>query len=256
MSVKLSWQVDLAVAVFGDSAPQEVTLAVMRGGGGDRLMGPWRAGLAALEGAVNHGAFCGAKISPTESRMELLHAGVDSHDDVQARFSIAGVDPGAWRIITALAVFFTYGAPAPAVRIIAKSTPQRIPTITETKVWSLPYPALPDRLPFGLEREEEDPGSYDVLVRIRFKKKLDAKSKLQVLLAMSSWSTLLFGGYPNDGEDMTSCSTSSNEAYMVDPRTVEYAAEYRGHSAGLDAAVLMALWFHQKGSAVESVLIE
>ena len=256
MSVKLSWKVDLAVAVFGDSAPQEVTLAVIQGGDGDPMLGAWRAGLAALAGAVNHGAFCGAKINPTESRMDLLDVGVDSNNDVQARFSIAGVDPGAWRTITALAVFFTYGSPAPAVRMIAKSTPGRVRPITEAKVWSLPYPGLPDRLPFRLEREEEDPGSYDVLVRIRFKKKLDAKTKLQVLLAMKSWSTLLFGGYPNDGEDMTGCSTSSNEAYLIDPRTVEYGAEYRGHSAGLDAAVLMALWFHQKGAAIESVLIE
>jgi hypothetical protein len=255
MSVKLSWKVDLDVSVSGDRAPQEILLTVSRGSPIDAsLLAPFRAGMADLTNCVNHGAMCGAKIEPTESAMRLVELAVNPDGDLQTRFEIAGVDPGAWRTITALAVFFTYGSTSPAVRIASSSNVSNRSAITQSKVWSLPYPGLPEILPFRLEREENP--TFDVLLRIRFRKKLDAETKKAVLGAMKSWSTLLFGGYPDDGEDMTACSTSSNEAYMIDPRTVEYAAEYRGHAAALDAAVLIAIWFHERGVAVESVLIE
>jgi hypothetical protein len=255
MTVKLGWKVDLAVEVFGDKLPQEVELTVRRGTRDERLLGSWRGGFADLANAVSHGAMCGANIAPADSRLEVLDIAMVPTGDIRTVFRIAGIDPGAWRTITALAVFFTYGAPSPAVEIAARSTGAKRPAISEKTVWSLPYPGLPKKLPFELDREE-DPTSFDILIRIRFRKKLDNKTKLTVLLAMKAWSTLLLGGYPEDGEDMTTCSTSSREAYLIDPRTVEYSAEYRGHIAGLDAAVLMALWFHENGAPVEAVLIE
>jgi hypothetical protein len=257
MSVKLSWKVNLAVSVSAAPNQQEVLLVVGRGSPiGDTLLAPWRSGMADLANCVNHGAMCGERLAPSDSLMELIDVGVDTNGDIRTRFTIAGIDPGAWRTITALAVFFTHGSAAPAVQISSPSRAAKgATTITQAKVWSLAYPGLPERLPFRLDREE-DPTSYEVLLRIRFRKKLDAETKKTVLGAMKSWTTLLFGGYPNDGEDMTSCSISRTEAYLVDPRTVEYAAEYRGDSAGLDAAVLMALWFHERGTPIESVSIE
>src|SRR5262245_24375662 len=116
MSVKLSWKVALTVAVSGDRAPQEIELIVGRGTPIEStLLAPWRAGIAALADCVNHGAMCGASIDPIASAMDVHDIAVNTDGDLVTRFRITGVDPGAWRTVTALAVFFTYGSSKPAV---------------------------------------------------------------------------------------------------------------------------------------------
>ena len=260
MPIKLGWKVQLEVAVRADPAPQETTITIGASPGWDPMLEAFRRGMKDLATAVDHGAMCGALIKPSASSMKILDVEITKTGELQARVEVAGIDPGAWRTITSLVVFFTYGSRAPRVRISSVPSSRsprgaRPELVTERTVWDLPYPRLPAVLPFRLERDDEHPAD-DVVLRVRFRTKVPARRKLPILLAFKTWASLLVGGYPHDDEDMTTCSTSSFEADFVDPRTLEYVADYRGHLAGLDAAVMMAWWFHEHGTLVESVTIE
>ena len=256
MSIHLSWNVKLHMHAYADRKPQETEVSFFFGRSvEDQEIDNWQIGLESLALAVNHGALCGDQIAPGQSALKPLGVEKIGDEGVRLQFEIAGIDPGGWRVIAGLMVMSTYGAENPVVEISSAREKGRT-VIKDTQVWDLAYPAIPSQLPFSLQRDEPSPSSYDVLLQIRFHKDLTEAQAEEVVSALSAWSSTLFGGYAEDETDLLDCSTDSHEVYMVDPRTVEYAAAYTGSEAGLDAAVMMALWFHENLAAVESMTIE
>lgn len=256
MTLNLSWDARLHLITHTDKKVQETTINLFFGRAvEDQDIDNWKKGLESLALAVNHGAFCGDKIPPVESTMIPLEVDRSGNESLRLRFKISGICQGGWRVIANLMLMSTYGSRNPVVEIASKIQKGR-PVVKDMEVWDLKYPAIPSRMPFAFYRSEPNPSSYDVLLQIRFVKDLSKEQTEEVLSALLSWSSMLFGGYAEDNSDLLDCTTDSQEVYMIDPRTVEYSAAYTGDESGLDAAALIACWFHENLSPVESMTIE
>lgn len=256
MSVSLSVPIRLAVSVFTDPPPQRVTVTAHSDDPlDDGRVAAWRARYESLAAVVNHGGLCGRHLRPGDSSMSLLTVDRVGEGDVQVTFEIAGVDPGAWRVVAGIVATDCSTLRDPRASIVASAVGRR-PVLGEGDVWDVPYPEAPDRPPFVVDHPEPDPTSYDCLVRIRFAHPLDPPDVAEVTAAVLSWRDIAFGGFPEEGGDPLETGASGDEAYLVDSRTVEYPTMYRGAEAAFDVLVAMAVWFHERRAPVEVVEIQ
>lgn len=210
-----------------------------------------------IANVANHGGLCGAAVPPEASSMqvETTIQRKGSHG-LTFRIKVAGLDPGAWRVICGVLVGISYYSfPMAAISITSLNKSDR-PSLTESQVWELSYPLYPQPLPFELVIHEVPDATRNRLIQIQFSRALSQEEFAEVEGALLSWDELLNGGYPDEGEDPIDNASDAIEVYLVDEVTIEHPLpNYLGSEAAFDAVISMAAWFDRKVASVRSVEI-
>lgn len=215
----------------------------------------WQELVSHVGRVVEHGGFSlsgRGSSAPVFNVISLDSAGTQ----VRVTVRIAAVDVGFWRVLVQL-LQASSDASVPLRHIAITTVDDSDERLDESVVMKLEYPRHPHALPFEVERDPPADPTKTRLVRVVFEKPPHDLVRAECVAALLSWDNLLLGGYPDEGEAPVSNATDATEAYWIDDVTIEHPLpNFLGSEAAFDVVVAMALWFHQGGARVASVLIE
>jgi len=248
----------IQLLVWADHAPQHVIAILCFEAPLDNDRADfWVSLLRQLHVVVNYGGFCGASVRATASAMEPVQERRLGSNILQAEFTVADVDPGIWRVLLNMLVSaHVYNARLSSIDV--RSTQALSGTvITAESALAMPYPQIPEPLPFSVEFAEWLKEGQERTVRIRFAARPAQKDEEQLISAILAWDELLLGGFPVPGEHPFSNACDATEAYFVDDLTLEHPMpNYLGAEEAFNVLVCMVHRFHLQGASVRSLTIE
>jgi len=206
----------------------------------------WRELLDHVARSVNHGALCGSQLDPLGSSLRNLCMESQGERQLRFQFGIEGVDAAAWRVILQLmAAASECSFPLDAVHISSPASAGL--ALVGDHALALPYPGIPDRLPFSLERLEPQSADKDRYLEFEFARSVQRQHGHEIEQALQSWAELLMGGYPKEDEHPMDNACDEPATDWVGGTTLLFSLPgYLGSESAFDAAVCMAIWFHQR----------
>jgi hypothetical protein len=207
--------------------------------------------------AANAGMFASPPFHPARAWMKATTNSDPMDGLFKATWEGSQVTIGAYKILLQMVTQSHFGhAPLQSFGLISIDSDGRTAGIEE--VLASEYPTRPANVPFAMDIAEDIESASVPAIRIEFSRALTSEEFGVLEQLLADWHCLiLFGGYRDSFEHMTTSPLRPGKLYLSAPNVAEHVLYgFRGAPVAYDALINMLVKLHSDGWPVERVEIE